>query len=127
MNAGLWRTAAQASQLAQSTTRQCVRPNQVQTNSLSLVLEAEHVGQKTVGYATREGANVEIMFEDAKVRRPLLPVDSVVENEQVAVFTDSGGFIISRSALQVDGGWETEHEDRTDTSGCHSLGALRRQ
>ena len=29
----------------------------------------EHIGQKTVGYATRDGANVEIAFEAAKVRR----------------------------------------------------------
>ena len=36
----------------------------------------EHIGQKTVGYATREGENVEIEFEAAKVRRPLLSVDS---------------------------------------------------
>ena len=62
----------------------------------------EHIGQKTVGYATRDGANVEIAFEAAKVRRPLLSVDSLVEKGQVAVFTDSGGFIIPRSALQVD-------------------------
>ena len=60
----------------------------------------EHIGQKTVGYATRDGANVEIAFEAAKVR--LLSVDSLVEKGQVAVFTDSGGFIIPRSALQVD-------------------------
>ena len=59
-----------------------------------------HIGQKTVGYATRDGANVEIAFEAAKVR--LLSVDSLVEKGQVAVFTDSGGFIIPRSALQVD-------------------------
>ena len=26
----------------------------------------DHVGKKTVGYATREGANVEIVFEAAK-------------------------------------------------------------
>ena len=52
----------------------------------------EHIGQKKVGYATRDGANVEIAFEAAKVRRPLLSV----------VFTDSGNFIIPRSALQVD-------------------------
>ena len=51
----------------------------------------EHISQKTVGYTTRDGANVEIAFEAAKV-----------EKGQVAVFTDSGGFIIPRSALQVD-------------------------
>ena len=62
----------------------------------------EHIGQKTVGYATRDGANFEIAFEAAKVRRPVLSVDSLVEKGQVAVFTDSGGFIITRSALQVD-------------------------
>ena len=38
----------------------------------------EHIGQKTVGYATRDGANVEIAFEAAKVRRPLLSVDGSV-------------------------------------------------
>ena len=72
----------------------------------------EHIGQKTVGYATRDGANVEIAFEAVKVRRPLLSVDSLVEKGQVAVFTDSGGFIIPRSALQVGGssGEETGHE-----------------
>ena len=49
----------------------------------------EHVGQKTVGHGTREGANVEIAFEEAKVRRPLLSVDSLVEKGQMAVFTDA--------------------------------------
>ena len=39
----------------------------------------EHIGWKTVGYATRDGANVEIAFEAAKVRRRLLSVDSLVE------------------------------------------------
>ena len=67
----------------------------------------EHIGQKTVGYATRDGANVEISFEAAKVRRPLLSVDSLVEKGQVAVFTDSGGFIIPRSGSS---GEETGHE-----------------
>ena len=55
-----------------------------------------------LGYATRDGANVEIAFEASNVRRPLLSVDSQVEKRPVAVFTDSGGFIIPRSALQVD-------------------------
>ena len=36
------------------------------------------------------------------MRRPLLSVDSLVEKGQMEVFTDSGGFIIPRSALQVD-------------------------
>ena len=31
---------------------------------------APHIGQKTVGCVTRDGANVEIAFEAAKVRRP---------------------------------------------------------
>ena len=58
----------------------------------------EHIGQKTVGeHATRDGANVEIAFEAAKVRRPLLSVGSLVEKGQ-----DSGGFIIPRSAPHVD-------------------------
>ena len=58
--------------------------------------------RKTVGYATRDSANVEIAFETAKVRRPLLSVDSLVEKGQVAVSTETGGFTIPRSALQVD-------------------------
>ena len=62
----------------------------------------EHIGQETVGNATREGANVGIAFDAAKVRRPLLSVDSLEEKGQVAVFTDSSGFIIPKSALQVD-------------------------
>ena len=49
----------------------------------------EHIGQETVGNATREGANVGIAFDAAKVRRPLLSVDSLEEKGQVAVFTDS--------------------------------------
>ena len=76
------------------------------TNKLPLVGaggdRTEHIGQKTAGYATREGVNVEIAFEAAKVRRPLLSVDSLVEKGQVAVFTDTGGYIIPRTALQVD-------------------------
>ena len=36
----------------------------------------EHIGQKTI---TRDGANVEIAFEAAEVRRPLLSVGSLVE------------------------------------------------
>ena len=36
----------------------------------------EDTAQNTDGYATREGADVEIAFEAAKVRQPLLSVDS---------------------------------------------------
>ena len=68
----------------------------------------EHIGQKTVGYVTRDGANVEIAFEAAKVRRPLLSVDSVVEKGQVAVFTDSGGFEVCSAG--GSSGEETGHE-----------------
>ena len=56
----------------------------------------EHIGEETVGHATRGGANVEIAFEAAKVRRSLLSVGSLVEKGQVAVFTDSGGYIFFR-------------------------------
>ena len=62
----------------------------------------EHIGQKTVGYATRDGANVEIAFQAANLRRPTLSVDSLVEKVQVAVFTDPGGVIIPKFTLQVD-------------------------
>ena len=62
----------------------------------------EHIGQKTVGYATRDGADVEIAYEAAKVRRPLFSADGLVEKGQVTVCTDCGGLIIPRSALQVD-------------------------
>ena len=68
-----------------------MRSSQGKSDSLQLVLEA-----------TEDGANVEIAFEAAKVRRPLLSVDSVVEKGQVAVFTDSDGFTTPRLALQVD-------------------------
>ena len=37
----------------------------------------EHIGQKTGGYATREGVNGEIAFEAAKARRPLWIMDSL--------------------------------------------------
>ena len=82
-----------------------MRSTALQPSFLSLVLGVTAlsiIGQKTVGYATREVANVEIEFEAAKVRRKVLSVDSLVEKGQVAVFTDSGSFIIPRSALQVD-------------------------
>ena len=88
---------AQASQLVQSTLRQSVRSLAVQPDSLSFVGAGgdsiEHIGQKTVGYATRDGANVEIAFEAAQVRRPLLSVDSLVERGQVAVCTDFGELV----------------------------------
>ena len=80
----------------------------------------ENMGQKTVGYATRDGANVEIAFEAAKVRRSLLSGCSLVEKGQVAVFTDSGGFIIPRSALQV------EHVG-LDHRGARRFRAVRRE
>ena len=54
----------------------------------------KHVGQKSVEYETREGTPVEIAYEAAQVRRPLLSVNSLVEKGQVAVFTDRGGYII---------------------------------
>ena len=83
----------------------CAQEWEVKPGSVELLFAGgdriEHIGQKTVGYATRVGVNVDIAFEAAKVRRPLLSVDSLVEKWQVAVFTDSGGFIIPRSALQV--------------------------
>ena len=67
-------------------TRQSLRSSQVRSN-LPIVRAGghriEHIGQKSVGYATRESANVEIAFEAAKVRRPLLSVDSLVERGQV--------------------------------------------
>ena len=74
----------------------------------------EHIGQKTFGYATRDGANVEIACEAAKVRRPLLSVDSLVERGHVAVCTGSGGFFISRSALQVDPAVREAEHDATE-------------
>ena len=93
----------QPSQLAQSTPRQSVRSNQDQSNPHLVGAggdRIEDIGQKTVGYATREGANVEFEFEAAKVRRHCSVV-SLVEKGPVAVFTDSGGFIIPRSALEA--------------------------
>ena len=48
----------------------------------------EHIGQKTLGYATRDGANVDVAFEAAQVRRPLPSVDSLFEKAQVEVFTN---------------------------------------
>ena len=100
---------------------------EVQPGSVKLPLvgaggdRIERIGQETVGCSTRDGATVEIAFEVAKVRRALLSVASLVEKGQVAVSTDSGGFIIPRSALLVD----SASSDRTDTSGCHSNDAVR--
>ena len=88
----------------------------------------EHIGHKTVGYATSDGTNIETEFEGAKVRRPLVSVDGLVEKGQVAVFTDSGDFIIPRYALEVDPAVrKLSMSDRTAISGCHWLDALRHQ
>ena len=67
-----------------------------------------HIGQKMVGYATRGGANVEIALDAAKA---LLLVDCLVEKGQVAVFTDTGGFIHPEvCAASGSSGEQTEHE-----------------
>ena len=48
----------------------------VQSNYKSLVLEAIALSSSARRRSERGGANVEIVFEAAKVRRPLLSVDS---------------------------------------------------
>ena len=92
---------AQASQLAQSTARQSVRSSQDESDSLvgAGCDCIEHISHKTVGYSTRDSANVKIAFEAAKVRRPLVSLDSLVVKGHVAVLTD---FIIPRFVLQVE-------------------------
>ena len=90
----------QTSELAQSTTRQIARSAlRISQTPLSLIAggdRIELIGQKTVGYATRDGANVEIAFEAAKVRRPLLSVVTAWRREKghAAVLAGTGGFII---------------------------------
>ena len=74
-----------------------------------------------------DGTNVEIVFEAAKVRRPLLSVDSLVEKGQAEVFSSSGGFIIPRSALQADPTARKLSMKRQNGLRCHSLGAVRHQ
>ena len=51
-----------------------------------------HIDQKTVGYATRDGANVEIASEAAKVRRPLLSVDSYPAVRTLSMKRQNGHF-----------------------------------
>ena len=53
-------------------------------------------------------------------------MDSLVEKRQVAVFTSSGGFIIPRSALQVDPAVRKLSMMRQGwTLRCHSFDALK--
>ena len=71
----------------------------------------EHIGQKTVGYATRNGANVEIAFEAAKVRRPLLSVDSLVEKRTCGSVHGLQWFYHPElCAASGSGSGEAEHE-----------------
>ena len=85
--------------------RHSVRSLADQPDSLSLVLEAIALStsaRRPSGTPREMVPMLRSRSEPRESKTALLSVDSVIWKGQVAVFTDSGGFIIPMSALQVD-------------------------